>query len=767
MNKTTDISINITSHREGYLIYRTLRAVTECIDNLLAYDKNVSIEVNISLDNCDDLTHEVVKSYNFKNIKNKNIYLVSYGDLAESRNNLARQSNGKYISFMDGDDLFSSNYLRESYLLAEKDNNVKTIYSVDYIIIFGDQDCIAKRPNVSEGKLSSLDMFTSDNPVNSCIFAHNDVFRDELYEPVVRGSGYGFEDWHFHTKLYMKGYTFRVVPDTILFYRRDYNPSTSLLMGQVSQKAILRGTPLFEPENFVNVYRSLNNDRIEDDSVHDEKVKNSVRQRVLNVTKKLPLTVSDYVISQYSVNKLLVKRIIQKVSLNNSQIKNGVIKKERSIEQLLKDKLNASGIERINSEEMLKQWRLSNLIEPAIEPSLWKIDNINIDRFPISVNKTELYYCLSKESLRLKADDKTCIVMAPWVTKGGADLIMVNTLKTLYEKGYSIILITTESGNVQWLSRVNKIVKSYINVSEFKTKLTNDELIDILCRYIINLKPKLFIGMHGYIEHQIAMYYNKQISSNTKVYIHRFSLPKILDGIQIESPKNFYSKICENGNVTVVTDCKSTIDRYVQMYGYGAEVFRQLDMPIKEHGEMRMSLSKPKKRILFAGRIAQDKLIEQIIEVGNLLGERGVCVDIYGAIEQGKEDFYKELFISNKVEYKGSFDSFDDIPVGEYDAMLFASISEGMPNIILEGIGANLYIVSSNVGGIGEVINKDNGYLVEDPLNPEEYVEGILDYYDNRHNEKYFNRMLKYNKKLIKTRSMSRMKKSIEKIYNL
>jgi glycosyltransferase involved in cell wall biosynthesis len=66
----------------------------------------------------------------------------------------------------------------------------------------------------------------------------------------------------------------------------------------------------------------------------------------------------------------------------------------------------------------------------------------------------------------------------------------------------------------------------------------------------------------------------------------------------------------------------------------------------------------------------------------------------------------------------------------EYGAFLYTSLWDGIPNVLLEAAGADLPIVSSNVGGIGELIDVDTGWLIESLQSEDPYVDALREIRD-------------------------------------
>ena len=69
--------------------------------------------------------------------------------------------------------------------------------------------------------------------------------------------------------------------------------------------------------------------------------------------------------------------------------------------------------------------------------------------------------------------------------------------------------------------------------------------------------------------------------------------------------------------------------------------------------------------------------------------------------------------------------------INKCSVFVMTSITEGMPNVIMEAMSLSKPIVSSKVGAIPQlIINKSNGYLINDQ-NPKNYANAIMHILDN------------------------------------
>ena len=80
-------------------------------------------------------------------------------------------------------------------------------------------------------------------------------------------------------------------------------------------------------------------------------------------------------------------------------------------------------------------------------------------------------------------------------------------------------------------------------------------------------------------------------------------------------------------------------------------------------------------------------------------------------IEKGRK-YAKDLGIDRNTIFTGFFNGDIRDILANIDIFLFPSFWEGLPYAVLEAMNAGKIIISTNVGGIPEIINNENGILI-------------------------------------------------------
>ena len=97
-----------------------------------------------------------------------------------------------------------------------------------------------------------------------------------------------------------------------------------------------------------------------------------------------------------------------------------------------------------------------------------------------------------------------------------------------------------------------------------------------------------------------------------------------------------------------------------------------------------------------------------------------------------------EIALAKNISYKGRFNDFaQTVQNGGYDCFLFTSMVEGMPNVVIEAAEQQLSIISPIVGGLGEFLNDNNAYLIQDKTNPDEYARQLEAVWHNKQQGKF------------------------------
>lgn len=141
-------------------------------------------------------------------------------------------------------------------------------------------------------------------------------------------------------------------------------------------------------------------------------------------------------------------------------------------------------------------------------------------------------------------------------------------------------------------------------------------------------------------------------------------------------------------------------------------------------------------KLIFVGRMEKGKGIENLLRTLKEIKKNNVHLTIVGDGNQTSE--YLEMATQYGILDNVTFVGF--IPFGEglfsiirkHDVFILPSLSEGLPQVILEAMACGILVLASNIGGIPQIVkNKINGFTF-DPKSEAELIEIILSLKNNK-----------------------------------
>lgn len=158
--------------------------------------------------------------------------------------------------------------------------------------------------------------------------------------------------------------------------------------------------------------------------------------------------------------------------------------------------------------------------------------------------------------------------------------------------------------------------------------------------------------------------------------------------------------ILKNANMIFLLD-KDSMRDYAPYNANLVRVGNSIVCPDIEEGRHVLKNGRVKE-ILFVGRLSKDKRVEPIIQAVNDAKDEDLHLTIVG---NGEEYHKLADYASERVHFAGAMPPEE---VKEYmkraDILVMNSAFEGIPMTILEAISYGLPVVSTNVGGIGQVL---------------------------------------------------------------
>lgn len=230
---TTDLTVVVTAHNETIVSGPTMRAADLAIDAARA--RGFTVEAVIALDKATPATTTYFHQACFDHWQR---WEYAEGDLGRVRNALLPRTSGRFIAFLDADDVFSENWLADGVAVldaAEREGH-RLIAHPELNVLFDGANSVLV--NIDQRSPLFTPYYTYfRNYHDSLCLTPRQAHLDLPYVSRDIPNGLSFQDWHFSIETMAAGWEHVVVPDTIIFKRRrDF----SLVVESSSRKSVVR-----------------------------------------------------------------------------------------------------------------------------------------------------------------------------------------------------------------------------------------------------------------------------------------------------------------------------------------------------------------------------------------------------------------------------------------------------------------------------------------------------------------------------------------------
>ncbi|OCP18647.1 MULTISPECIES: glycosyltransferase [unclassified Ensifer] len=319
------------------------------------------------------------------------------------------------------------------------------------------------------------------------------------------------------------------------------------------------------------------------------------------------------------------------------------------------------------------------------------------------------------------------IVFVPWLRHGGADLVASNAMRAMVSSGTeNVLLVLTDDSRMDATHLVPEEVQ-VLSFSDCSDELTLSQRAELVGLMIRSFAPRAVLNVNSRAAWEATQLYGRVLSRFTNIYATLFCADFLENGRRIGYSDEYLST-CLHDLSGIYFDNETHIlevtDRFAIPPSLRGKLI-PLYQPIPQIQRVPVSIKHGRIRVLWAGRLARQKNVELLFSIIDRAPPH-VEFHIWGRGEEEYEEALSELDAAKpNVHFEGPYESFADLPVEDYEALLYTSLWDGLPNVLLEGAAAGLAVVASDIGGIKELVDERTGWLVPDIHNPDSYLAAL------------------------------------------
>lgn len=326
---------------------------------------------------------------------------------------------------------------------------------------------------------------------------------------------------------------------------------------------------------------------------------------------------------------------------------------------------------------------------------------------------------------------------------GGEAMVLLSILPRLNKMGFENIICCLSSNlhqdSMEEIDLIAQFIRKGIKVINLEIKSKNE--YKVIFRLIRALRRERPFILHTYLFHPNIM---------GRIIGRLFKIPIIISSVvSVDDWKKWYHCLLEKitsylANMIIVNSeavklrlirrDKIAVDKIKVLY-HGVNI-NKFDLRTADSKKFRKELHLSDDTFIIGTvcRLHEVKGIEYLLKAYSIISkqiEDSLLIIVGdGPKKKDLEDYSMQMGISPNVIFLGSRHDIPDI-LATFSIFVISSLWEGIPNTVFEAMAMKVPIVSTDVGGISEILeNGITGYLVN-PCDSSSMAESILNVYNN------------------------------------
>ena len=317
-----------------------------------------------------------------------------------------------------------------------------------------------------------------------------------------------------------------------------------------------------------------------------------------------------------------------------------------------------------------------------------------------------------------KPDKKNILMIVPHVVMGGADKFNIDFLKGLDREKYTITIIITNISNNEWLQEVIKYVDSYYILPSFLDRENWNYFLEFLIR---KNKTELIFNTNSVYGYMCLPYLKSKFKEIRILdYIHMEEWYNRNGGYSRDS-SSFESIIdltltCNESSTQILKDYFGRNKDEVKTCYIGVDEEKFKNTYNIDKLKEKYDIPKNRKIISYICRITYQKRPFLLLEIMKMAIKKRkdilflICGD--GELEDELKLQVRDSGLNKFVKFLGRIKETEEI-YAISDMTINCSIKEGLALTAYESLSMGVPVVTSNVGGQKELIDKTVGKVID------------------------------------------------------